>query len=43
MLYTSVNKGPMEGNIMKTYDLTQGDLSAHLVRLAIPLMLGNIL
>ena len=43
MLYTSVNKGPMEGNIMKTCDLTQGDLSAHLVRLAIPLMLGNIL
>ena len=28
---------------MKTYDLTEGSLSAHLVRLALPLMLGNIL
>ena len=28
---------------MRTYDLTEGDLTAHLVRLAIPLMLGNIL
>ena len=28
---------------MKNRDLTQGNISAHLLRLALPLMLGNIL